>query len=452
MKKLLATLSLSAAALTTGAFLSVQVIDDAYARSVGGKSYSGGKSFSGGKGFSGGKSLSGGKSFSGGKSVSGGKSFGGAKSFGGRKTSLGGNSFKGSKSAGLQKGSYKPGKSMFGKPNKSASGLKTNNTFGGKSAMSKPNGFGNKPGNMKGSSNSKPLAGGPNKPGMGAGPNGNKSLAGGPNKPGMGAGPKGSKSLAGGPNKPGNFGAASATGAGPKGNKGLLASGPNKPGNAGAGSAKGTGPKGTQSLAYGPSAANQGAGGAKGAGPSGNKGLGTGPNKPIGQAAASGGAKPNSGTQSLAYKPGAAQTKPPQTHANQMGPTNNNTPTQQQQSQQPQQPYSPKHELAANWWGNFKSNLDPRNIYTVDPFKSPGTAFSYCKLVLQFGCRMPPGFADIILAPAPGKDSTAFETHTPATFFKPLRPNDPLSTPVDATVKGWNPFNQVQNRPPAWGP
>jgi hypothetical protein len=308
-----------------------------------------------------------------------------------------------------------------------------------------------------GPNGSKSLTGGPNKPGMG--PNGNKSFAGGPNKPGMGVGPNkpgmgpnGNKSFAGGPNKPGMGVGPNKPGMGPNGNK-SLAGGPTKPGNAGAGSAKGTGPNGTQSLAYGPSAANQG--GAKGAGPNGNKGLVNGPNKPTGQAATSG-AKPNGGVQSLAYKPDAGgATKQPHVHAN-MGPntqTASNTPNTQQQPSAPPKhpPLTPAQQILINWGSDFKAGLDPRNFYTVDPFKSPGTAFSYCKLALQLGCRMPPGMVDIILAPAPGKDSSGFEAHTPGAFFKPLNPNNPLSTPLDAAVKGWNPFNQVQNRPAMWG-
>jgi hypothetical protein len=96
----------------------------------------------------------------------------------------------------------------------------------------------------------------------------------------------------------------------------------------------------------------------------------------------------------------------------------------------------PEHPDAAqqiliNWSNAFEHNI--KNSYQPN---SPGTVFSLCKIALQCALGGAPSPVDIIMAPLPSNDSSAFEAHLPGAMFRPLDPNNPLSAPVDKTVQG----------------
>jgi hypothetical protein len=71
--------------------------------------------------------------------------------------------------------------------------------------------------------------------------------------------------------------------------------------------------------------------------------------------------------------------------------------------------------------------------------------YTWCKLAMQCTYLGAPGILDVAMSPLSSADSSAFEAQFSGTFFKPLNPNDPLSSPVDQTVKGW-----AITRAPGW--
>jgi hypothetical protein len=135
---------------------------------------------------------------------------------------------------------------------------------------------------------------------------------------------------------------------------------------------------------------------------------------------------------------------PGKTYRDQMGPTNNPTPT----NQNAQNPNPPPNNggalrpqgggpgIVMTWKNNFTSSLkgswDPGSI---------GTGYSVCLLMGMCAAGAPPGAIDIMMAPLSGNQSSAFEGVVNG--FKPTDPNNPLSDPVDqgALHYNLNPFN-----------
>lgn len=157
--------------------------------------------------------------------------------------------------------------------------------------------------------------------------------------------------------------------------------------------------------------------------------------------------KTASTTGSLKAGPGAGKT-----YRDQMGPTNNTTPTNQNANNQNPPPNKggvrpPQGNMGPilTAWGNaFTQNV--KNSF--DPY-SVGTAFSACQIMAMCAAGMPPGALIVPLATAPfsGKQSSGFEAGINA--FKPTDPNDPLSSNIDkgigAVINGFSATSQ-----PGW--
>jgi len=91
---------------------------------------------------------------------------------------------------------------------------------------------------------------------------------------------------------------------------------------------------------------------------------------------------------------------------------------------------TPAQQLITDWNNNFGQSLQGSASF------GPGTMYTWCKLAMQCSYLGAPGILDVAMSPLSSADSSAFEAHFSGTFFKPLNPNDPLSSPLDQTVKG----------------
>jgi hypothetical protein len=163
---------------------------------------------------------------------------------------------------------------------------------------------------------------------------------------------------------------------------------------------------------------------------SGSAGLANGPGK---QGAAAGGN--NAATANNGLKAGPAAGK---VYRDQMGPTNNTTPTNQNANNQNPPPNNggvrpPQGNMGpiVTGWGNaFKQNIQN----SFNPW-SPGTGFSACEVLALCAAVAPPGavWAATATAPLSGFNSSLRESAVNA--FTPTDPKDPLSTPIDIVVR-----------------